>query len=1313
LTSLLIELLMPRPPLPLDDRRKRILIRGLEHRLSQHRDQQQAMSEVLQADLLQLDQIFADSSTELTRRQKQDLDQTVTSWDENREDIWSRRDRATLISLRSEAKQNQELRESHQKQTQQFVKQHQHAREKLDQQYAELKPKPAKQLERYVEGLNSQRQAAEASLDDFRQLMISRSISTPDLPEIAQSNPIKAPASTSEAHETIVELVQEMRKKYEEGRTNFFVRFAGSVWPWLLGLIPGILFAVVLGLFMPAQVFILAGGTLLLLFICPTTLVVSLMPAVRRALLQRYPEVLQASHEIVAIARAGQIMADAQRKQDEARLLRDYQERIKTLDADHARRLAELDEQLKKDQENSFQQHIGARRKASGDSCEAIQQIDCSWKNKTDLLYASHREKTDLALHRHHHQKEAIASKIRELTRNLGYRIQVGTDRARDILSKQQVRLQDRFPAWIDSCWQSGGWLRRNDVTATQIPIGTCDLRIGNEFQTKLSIEFDWLKHGSLVIEADNARREQSSGVLQSVLARAFTTLPMGQLQCTIIDPEGLGRDFAWLMPLADADPRLVGHRVWTQGNQIAEQLLLLAYQTEDIIQQRLRDRYPNLVDYNAEAGPMAEPFRLLVWANFPFGLDEVSWRALCSILASGGRCGIGVLITIDPNHPWPPYVERDKLRQGLSLSIGESIHVIDEVFQQYALTLESPPSAEVLSALIENCKQAAFDAGKIEVPFDSIRTEANAIGQGKSSEDLTIPLGVAGVGRTTHLRLGHGTAQHVLIAGKTGSGKSSLLHTLIVSAAHKYPPDQLRMVLLDFKKGVEFQVYAQTRLAHAEIIGIESRREFGLSAFEYLDRVMQRRGEMFREVGVQDVSGWYRKNADKPMPRILVVVDEFQELFIEDDKVSQQASMLLDRVVRQGRSFGIHVVLASQTIGGSYSLPRTTLAQMAVRIALQCDGSDAMMILGEDNLAATRLRHSGQAIYNDAGGRIESNQPFQVAFIRHQALATELAKIPPSKRPDDPSTNLLGRQIIFEGHRPAIWSNDDIQRGIALASKADSNALKLVLGESLSIEPTITRHFSRQAGRNAMIVSSDEALASNLISTIVRGWSLIKESQQFPDICYLNGARVEDTKSNQIRDWLLEMNRLNRAAVKVNIDSSKTIDEAIASEPELLVDSFDSNIDVVDPRGVDEAIAKLHTELTRRLENSNQSYPSLALIIANLGRLRELRRNEEFSFGSNANDRVATDEAFSKILREGPSVGIFTLCWVDSWGTLSRFIPRQGLRDLEIRMLSQMSANDSNQLIDSSAANKLESHAMIYFDETDGRIVKFRPYQM
>ena len=84
------------------------------------------------------------------------------------------------------------------------------------------------------------------------------------------------------------------------------------------------------------------------------------------------------------------------------------------------------------------------------------------------------------------------------------------------------------------------------------------------------------------------------------------------------------------------------------------------------------------------------------------------------------------------------------------------------------------------------------------------------------------------GHARLQHLELGSGTAQHVLIAGKTGSGKSNLLHVLITNSALLYSPDHLQLYLIDFKKGVEFKIYASYQLPHARVIAIESEREFG-----------------------------------------------------------------------------------------------------------------------------------------------------------------------------------------------------------------------------------------------------------------------------------------------------------------------------------------------------------------------------------------------------------------------------------------------------------------------------------------------------
>src|SRR4030095_13983055 len=124
------------------------------------------------------------------------------------------------------------------------------------------------------------------------------------------------------------------------------------------------------------------------------------------------------------------------------------------------------------------------------------------------------------------------------------------------------------------------------------------------------------------------------------------------------------------------------------------------------------------------------------------------------------------------------------------------------------------------------------------------------------------------------------------------------------------------------------------------------------------------------------------RGDREEGMPRVLLIIDEFKEFFRSDDRIAHDAALLLDRLVRQGRAFGIHVLLGSQTLAGAYSLARSTIGQMAVRIALQCSESDAHLILSEDNTAARLLGRPGEAIYNDANGLLEGNHPFQVVWL-------------------------------------------------------------------------------------------------------------------------------------------------------------------------------------------------------------------------------------------------------------------------------------------------------------------------------------------
>src|SRR6185503_400491 len=285
------------------------------------------------------------------------------------------------------------------------------------------------------------------------------------------------------------------------------------------------------------------------------------------------------------------------------------------------------------------------------------------------------------------------------------------------------------------------------------------------------------------------------------------------------------------------------------------------------------------------------------------------------------------------------------------------------------------------------------------------------------STDDLQVPIGRLGATRLQNLKLGRGVAQHVLIAGKTGFGKSTLLHALVTNMDMWYHTYEVEFYLIDFKKGVEFKTYATHNLPHARAIAVESDREFGLSVLQRLDGELARRGDLFRRAGVQDLASYRRSPGAQTMPRTLLIIDEFQEFFSEDDKLAQDASVLLDRLVRQGRAFGIHVLLGSQTIGGTSGLSRSTLGQMAIRIALQTSEADSQLILGDSNSAARLLTRPGEAIYNDAGGLVEGNSPFQISWLPDEQRDQYLKAVSEKARANGGAAATRREPaIVFEG---------------------------------------------------------------------------------------------------------------------------------------------------------------------------------------------------------------------------------------------------------------------------------------------------------
>src|SRR5262249_21476164 len=159
----------------------------------------------------------------------------------------------------------------------------------------------------------------------------------------------------------------------------------------------------------------------------------------------------------------------------------------------------------------------------------------------------------------------------------------------------------------------------------------------------------------------------------------------------------------------------------------------------------------------------------------------------------TGARCGVYVLLSIDSKLPLPHGFRIADLEQNAARLVWREEGFVwkDAPYGRVPFSLESPPSPEGLSPIVRKARQRAKNANRVEVPFEFIAPPDDQWWTGDTAKGIDVALGRAGATKRQFLRLGRGTAQHVLIAGKTGSGKSTLMHALITNLALVYSPEQ------------------------------------------------------------------------------------------------------------------------------------------------------------------------------------------------------------------------------------------------------------------------------------------------------------------------------------------------------------------------------------------------------------------------------------------------------------------------------------------------------------------------------------------
>ncbi len=519
---------------------------------------------------------------------------------------------------------------------------------------------------------------------------------------------------------------------------------------------------------------------------------------------------------------------------------------------------------------------------------------------------------------------------------------------------------------------------------------------------------------------------EKDGQFLREMLMRLLSSAPLVQLEVILVDALSLGGIFNLARRLLDKNNDFIyQQRILTESKEIKEALKHLYEYLKVNLQEKLAG-YKDFAHYNEK-----EKDRLPLKVLFLSGVDALSQNALYyleKIMRFGSKNGVLSFVNLESEknnqsaEDLKRYAECFKDRTSFERLKYLSVEVINDHGIQ---SQHMKDFATKIKAYYEKKKAVKRELKDLQKD-EKFWTES-------SQFKVSVPVGWDINHKEVCFEIGN-EQNHTLICDHSGSGKSNFLHVLIQNLVFYYASNEVQLFLLDYKEGVEFNAYTDPNiLEHARLVSVASSVGYGMSFLNWLCKEMQERAELFKQFNVKDLSD-YRKH--EKMPRLIVVVDEFQVLFSDNSsKGKESVEQSLNTLLKKGRSYGVHLILATQTMRGT-DINRSLMAQIANRIALPMDAEDSNSILNNDDAACELVRPEG--IFNNNGG--------------HQKYHTKMS-IP--KAPDDftPFIKKIHRDFNQRNLAPIEHKIYNGETPLEMPNTLKANEMRLHLGKEADYE--------------------------------------------------------------------------------------------------------------------------------------------------------------------------------------------------------------------------------------------------------------------
>lgn len=915
---------------------------------------------------------------------------------------------------------------------------------------------------------------------------------------------------------------------------------------------------------------------------------------------------------------------------------------------------------------------------------------------------ASDLEIAKLELSDLENQVENVKLEAGTVLTSLDRKISTVLDQAGEIADEFNLQIKDLYSSFdpaIYSSWESNVW-KAWKPTGLSLPtaIRLGDIVHDDEFGSiplQIPALLNLVQGANVnIVESTREELSQSIAVMHTLILRLASTMPHHS-KFTLLDPAGLGKSF----PMRRLLP---GVRKTTEDPWDAIRGVLQDIQR---INETVLDMHAEEFSELPEDVRVNEKFEFIFAANFPEGYDRRSIDGLKTIAATGPTSGKYLFIQLNQDSDFPRDFNLNEF--------GEIQYIPTESYSlnnTSELVLDRPPSANFVKSITETLSQ--MKPPEVKVGWGEVAgLPGQEWWQEKADRGISAPIGKSGSQHKVELWFGvneHGRpCAHGMIGAMTGSGKSNLFHSLIISMAIRYSPRELQFFLIDGKDGVEFSPYK--KLPHASVVSLNSSPELSRSVLKTLIEEKETRNQLFAECGVQDLASYRDAGSPKGnIPRYLLLIDEYQELF--DGDIDNEASNWLLQLTQQGRSVGIHLLLASQSFGAPGLINQSSIfGNIHLRVAMQMTQS-AIDSLTEFGRAGKALISScdlpGKVVVNDQSGDDNANKVGKVALLDkadRDALIEELS--------EKALTHGLSRRelhtVVLDGNKQPLindssplrtlaeldsWPNQKVLSKLAIMDGLDGgfglsdwivedDPQPIVFGQEFNIRNQLVANLCRRPGQNVLLASGAAKIRAGLaIATIIS--SVLTRRPEELKITVLDCSPIGSSQESVYR------------ALKNTLDKS----------------NYQTNI-IRDRSMIAEWITSSANTIRNKLSTEKQRH--LILLI-------EPDRETVLRKPSSPYDTPSQEsQALSDLLAFGPEQGQHVILSCSGANALNFLVdPRTELQRFSHRVVMQVNEDDSYTLTRQRAASRLQSGGPVpivgYYMNSDTAFSSvFKPFSL